>query len=597
VTVRAVIVGIERYDQDEWNVPAPAVNAIAMARWALRSGVQPNNILLFVSPLDPAITQELSNAGIEVRGATLRDIDTALRTQLVGAETGSNLFFYWSGHGMTDRIGQRLFFCSDYTPVLADRVFNASLFFRKLRSDTFVSYRKMLAVADVCGTNSKTPVEPATYDPGLPSKRDHLIYFATPEGGYATARTGEGAFTYSVLQALQTFTGFPEFDSFKARLDAELKASSLPRFLLDTRTETGESAAHFGVAMRSPDVIANSLIELLVTLRVPSSDLQTHFLATAEALNNPRLFTAEGLTGMVRELSGLRDPDPGATHGIVQFVLRLCADQRLKEPLEAWLVRWAEDPTVDFERTRLEAEQSRCLLILDVEADAEGEIAGLRPSLRSLDQTQLRGRPFDPVPVRTWDDVRDAVLAILQRLEADGFTRDLEIHLVVEASVFGRPFHRLPSLKKGVKLGEEFVVVLHHRERIIPGLSAAKRRWLKWVRAVSCLDPAELAWTRCAENQALPNRPCLCLAAGLPSHQGKGTLAKLVNLGAPFIYWPHGVDEPDAEKDLTALVQNLTTLAGMPEALLCKRIIDEAASGSLLWDELSFNPYGRLEWR
>jgi hypothetical protein len=592
VTVRAVIVGIERYDQDDWNVPAPAVNAVAVARWVLRSGVQPDDVLLFVSPLDPEITKDLSETGVKVHGATFRDIDTALRIQLPRAEPGSNLLFYWSGHGMTDRIGQRLFFCSDYTTVLADRVFNASLFFRKLRSDIFANYRRMLALADVCGTNSRAPVEPAVYDPGPPSKRDHLIYFATPEGGYARAETGEAAFTHAVLQALDRFVSFPDFNLFKDRLEVALKALSLPRFLLDTKSETGESQGYFGIATMSPDSIANSLIELLVDLRVPRADLQTHFLATVVALKNPRLFAAEGLTGMVRELSELRDPDPGATHGLVQFVLRLCTYPKLKGKLENWLALWAVESTVDDEQANLEAEQGRNLLILDMEVDARDQIVVLRPSLRSLDQIKLRGRPLDPVPVRTWRDVENAVLAVLRQLETDGFTRDLEIHVVVEANVFHRPFHRLPSLKAGIKLGEKFAVVLHHRERTVPGVSAAKRRWLKRVKAVSSREPAGLTWTRCAQVPHLPRDPCLCLASGPTSAQGKLALGKLIDLGAPFIYWPHSEDEPDAHEDLTNLVRDLETLEDMPEALLGKRIIDRATSGSLLWDVLSFKPYG-----
>jgi hypothetical protein len=591
VTVRAVIIGIEKYDDASLDVDAPAANAVAMAQWAKNHGIAAADIFLFVSSLDHALSATLDAMGIRNRGTKKYDIETALRTNLPVVEDGSSLLFYWSGHGMTDVNGQRLFFCSDYTAQLTDRVFNATLFFRELRNDYYAGYRRQLVLADVCGTNSQMPVRPANYDPGTPRKRSQLIYFATPEGGYALAATREGAFTHHARRVLNNFEGFPDFVAFKEQLDKELRASELPRFLLDGRSEDDEWQDRFGRASASEDQTANSLVELLVGLRIRHTEATASFQATVSALKNPRLLAAEGLTGMVRELSDLREPIRGATHGLVQFVLRL--SQALPQhmvALTAWLARWAQQETVDYEAEKLRVEHGRSALIVDVVSDQRGEIAHLRPMLRSLDQTQSRGPRFGPIPVRSWEEVDDAVQGILQQLDKEGF-HDIEIHFIVDTTVFDRPFHRLRGLNRPL-LGEEFGVLLHHRTRVQRSLSTPKRIWQERARAVSCKAPADLAWTRCAQHQDLPRTADLCLAGWPPNGLGKMVLDKLVMLGVPFIYWPHSEDEPDVERDLTQIVKGLGTLSAMSDAIRQKRLAEVISSGSLLWDDASFNPYG-----
>jgi hypothetical protein len=49
----ALIVGIEKYQAgSDWNLNGPANDAINFANWLLARGVTPENIHLFVSPLD-----------------------------------------------------------------------------------------------------------------------------------------------------------------------------------------------------------------------------------------------------------------------------------------------------------------------------------------------------------------------------------------------------------------------------------------------------------------------------------------------------------------------------------------------------------------
>jgi vWA-MoxR associated protein C-terminal domain/Caspase domain len=602
---RAVIVGIERYALEKWNVDAPALNAISIAKWALSAGISPDDIFLFLSALDDTVTEELVGAGVKVRSATFSEIDTFLQTDLAIPQGGSDLILYWSGHGMTDTAGHRLLFYATYTPQLPNHVFNASLFVRDLRGDAFTCFQRALILADVCGMYSDTPVRPAVYLPGPQYQSRQLTYFATPEGGYAIADTGEGAFTNSALQVLRKFNSFPDLDGFQGHLDRILKASESTRYRIYYQSDQEEGEVYVGRGRSSDDPLADGLIELLIKL-APSNDLlDRHFRATAVTIGNPRLLSAQGVTGMVRELNALQDEIEGPTHGLIQFLLRLCSERQLEVELSKWLSHNAKLFAVNNEKARLATESGRKLLILDLEVDIQGNLTGFRPLLRYRDFSLVPAKLEGHKPVSKWSELEAALKTLLADLESQGLAGDLEIHIIAGPEVFNRPFHLLaglnpPKKKKKRRLGEQFGVVLHHRERFRRPLSAEWRRWQKKAKALEGMEPKSLAWTCFRPNEDLPSTPTLCLAGfavvtGPAGEDGIETLRRLLELGAPYVYWPHDPAENDSEVMLAELLKQLNTLADMPEALWERRIAEaQIRSGSLLWDGLAFQPYNHL---
>ena len=596
MTIRAVIVGIETYGGCLEEVVSPAENALLMAAWAITHGITRDDVYLFVAAADPTVEDRIRGMGLVNRGATLHQIENVLRKELAcaaagGIEPGSKLFFYWSGHGMTDTRGQRLLFCADYSSHLIDRVFNASLFFRDLRTDEYEGYRTMLALADVCGTNSQLRVRPADYDPDTAHKRNHLIYFATPEGGYARARTGEGAFTHLALQALESSAQFPDLALFRDRVQQELEESGLPRFLVDYRSEDDEwEQRRFGKFQPSTDQRANSLIELLVDLELLNAEAEKAYRATVWTLKNSRIPPAAGITGSVRELSALDAVDGQAPGGLVQYVLRLAESLPDHESrLMAWLDRYADKAVVLDERARIDETRGANLLIIWVVAGSDGRIQTLEPRLRHRETAMAIGPLLKNIDIRADYGVELAIADLLRTLEANGFL-DLEIHFLVDANVLDYPFHRLPSLEEDVCLGQAFGVVLHHRERYLKARTPAKRFWENRAKGVSTIAPANLSWTRCSEGQQLPTEADLCLAGWLPSAQGKKILAKLLYLGVPYIYWPLVDGEPDAEPGLTQTIRSLHAHSGIADAMLRRRIADGTTTGSMLWDDVDFKP-------
>ena len=245
--------------------------------------------------------------------------------------------------------------------------------------------------------------------------------------------------------------------------------------------------------------------------------------------------------------------------------------------------------TIRDEQDMIEQTRGASLLIIEVLADQDGKILALDPRLRTRGTGDSFGPLLGKTDMREGYGVEHAVADLLRRLRNDGVS-DLEIHFLVDATVFDYPFHCLPSLDEDTLLGEAFGVVLHHRERFLKSRTPAKRFWLNRAKNVSAVLPANLSWTRCLDGQALPTDADLCMAAWLPNGPGKKLLAKLLNLGVPYLYWPLVDGELNAEPGLTEAIRKLPRHTGIADAMLKQRIADTTASGSVLWDDVDFKP-------
>jgi hypothetical protein len=224
----ALVIGIEKYDQSDWDTIGPCANALAVAEWLIFAQIPPENMFVFLRPVadyDPRV-KYLRNLGVDIcTSATWSIIDSFCFEKLPASRpAGSHLFIYWSGHGFAEnRTGQRYFICGDYThSALHNRVFNASLFLRHLRSPEFQSFSETLLLADVCGARQNVKLNDPRGGPSDVGDRNQLAYFATPEGQWAHGEEGRGAFTDVVLVALKQAAPWPSLENFQFALDKEL---------------------------------------------------------------------------------------------------------------------------------------------------------------------------------------------------------------------------------------------------------------------------------------------------------------------------------------------------------------------------------------
>lgn len=594
MTIRAVVVGIDHYDEPDWDRTGPVANAVAVARWLVGIGVAPADIHLFLSPEDRCRGEV--PAGCTVRDASDATIRNFLAEDLAtGCPSGSQLFFYWSGHGASGEQGQRLLFGADYRRTRPQNVFNVDGFFSRLRSSAYACYDEMIALLDVCGVRTEAPVAPPPLLPaGGPWQPRHLVYYATPEGAYALADTGVGAFTYSALAVLGRFGGWPDLDVLGDALDARLRALDLPRFRLRWQdSATGGNEGVYGKAGSTAAPATDELIETLLRQPVAVGVIARYYRATTRAIGG-RIEQVEsnGITGMVRELAALADGGTFLSSGLTQFLLRLATVAELADPIARWRARYPTlvSAAIEAEETRrLALEGGRKLLLLVVDAD-DDRLTGLGAMLRNRDLTLIQGITFPHYPLSDWATLRDAIVDVLARLKAAGLAEDLEVHVFADVGVVHHQFHALPGLETWSRLGDDYAVVMHYRWRYGGQNRPMKDSWRRQHGELANHAQTDPAWCELQPAGMLPRhgQPWYAgfpLVGGAGDRSSRERLRQLLHHGAPLVYWAHDALASDVATQLQTLA--LPDYRGMPDRFREGRTGSDpiASAGSLLWDD------------
>ncbi|QIJ65239.1 caspase family protein [Streptomyces sp. JB150] len=171
--VRALIVGIERYDAGEdWALPGPARDAVAFHRLLRAAGVPGHRLRLHLAPLAPYVP-DVPYAPAD--HATLRRV----LVRELPAEPGDVLWVWWGGHGVLDRSGGLRLFCSDATT--ADKVgIDLDSALTRYAGDAVAGFAEQLWIVDACESfeealNFRDPLPPQA----LPVGRRDLAHRQT----------------------------------------------------------------------------------------------------------------------------------------------------------------------------------------------------------------------------------------------------------------------------------------------------------------------------------------------------------------------------------------------------------------------------------
>ena len=227
----ALIVGIEKYDQPDWNRSGPVAGAIEMAYWCQRIGMHPRNIRMFLSLNDQdadwakeqrSALGRFTKSGVKIVEDTSREtIDTFWRSELPKLPDGdSRLLVYWCGHGVTRPDRDRILLHTDYnTNNLRSRVTSFNDFRATLATQSYQNFREQLIVADVCG-DFQGQVSP---NPQLPANPVDSIaqhcYFASLDGVSTQIQNDIGEFTESTLEILNQYQEWPDLDTLQNQMD------------------------------------------------------------------------------------------------------------------------------------------------------------------------------------------------------------------------------------------------------------------------------------------------------------------------------------------------------------------------------------------
>ncbi|MGR9235048.1 VMAP-C domain-containing protein (plasmid) [Rhizobium leguminosarum] len=601
--VRALVVGVSRYYSDDWNTDGPVHNATAMTRWLLDLGVPAENIQLFsdVAHVAKEDAEDLAARGVAAVAPQHHAISRFWRqTLLDSAKREDRLFFFWSGHGMTDRSSNRLFFCGDYTHQLQNNVFNMTEFLAMTRSSAFQQYSSQVLFADVCGTYENAPTLPTTAGRLNIAAVDQFTAFATREGEYTPMDDSSGAFTRALLEVLALIgKRWPDEEAFRSRLEEVSSRSSLQPFTVDIKGKRETIRASFG--QKSPDraAFAKDAFEMLSSHEIGAVQ-RLHFQRTMVSLGLASFPKVPTLWNLIEELSDLQDARDGrAPYGLVEFLARLQSDPTLSENAKRDILEWLRlygKGRLREAKERIEIDRETRMLLFKVH-HVNGRLKEVESYVRFGDQTPIPGFNVEASEIDSWETLCQSVRDRVEDPKLGAQRGDLQLHFFVDVPLFDLPFHKIQT-SDCVALGEQHVCIVHSLRRALqPDKCEEIELWREWAQALG-----QSALCNVPLRQVQPNpmsNDGICYAdfpvlSGPDGTAGKSEIHRIIRLGSPLLCWTHAGTSNDT---LVEELREIACQAGKQEdvrKVLYKRRLSAGAVASdlsVLSDEWGFRPF------
>jgi tetratricopeptide (TPR) repeat protein len=249
--VYALVVGIEKYKAGvEYDLNGPANDALKFADWLLERKVKPENIQLFLSPLDKnaGLLENAITRGFTPESATHDKIAQYIRSQLTRENSrGDLLYVFWGGHGIvttTDATVRRLFFADtdddskwnlDFNSLVESLStaaygagFSQQIFFIDACANLFYQGQAQTIQGEVAGVEFAAS--------GQVERSEQFVLFAAPVYEVATNSTDEGTghFSKAVLEKLQEQPLFPQMKALAEQIQSDFlnNRKILPAYLI-----------------------------------------------------------------------------------------------------------------------------------------------------------------------------------------------------------------------------------------------------------------------------------------------------------------------------------------------------------------------------
>jgi len=164
-------------------------------------------------------------------------------------------------------------------------------------------------------------------------------------------------------------------------------------------------------------------------------------------------------------------------------------------------------------------------------------------------------------------------------------------------------------LDNGETLGENFIVLVHHRERFRNQAGKFHKNWVDYAHQLSLDKPGQVKLLPVplpgnagvhpeGEKGLCYTRFIVPGASASPfGNQEKKILMALMKLGVPYLHWRHAPVDDGALKDIESFLagklKNLNSLGEFPQAYTNGRINGNllACQATLLWDDPQFQPF------
>ncbi|MEH1900711.1 MAG: NB-ARC domain-containing protein,Caspase domain-containing protein [Nostoc sp.] len=209
-----LIVGIEKYQESEWNVTGggPADDALKFAHWLHLHGVPKENIRLCLSALEEN-HQLIGECGLTVEKATEQNISDIV-TNFLSPKSGDLLYIFWAGHGLINSERERRLICADANQQNWQNLDLNSLLVL-LGSDKF-QIRNHICIIDACANyvleldGRPTNLGGKAFLSGEPrTDTQQFVLLATREGEQAKVNSENktGYFSQAVREAFAAANG------------------------------------------------------------------------------------------------------------------------------------------------------------------------------------------------------------------------------------------------------------------------------------------------------------------------------------------------------------------------------------------------------
>jgi Caspase domain/Trypsin-like peptidase domain len=211
VARHAIVIGIDKYANNDWSLRASVKDALRFVDWALDRGeVEPGNLRLFLSSKDPP-----PNTRVPYKDARSRTIRSAIQAFMDGAGAGAErLYFYFGGHGLSAPGVRKepVLIPADVKELPLDA--NLLLGFSEVitalgRSEPDEQFFFLDACRDF-GLENFEPALGSAVGPWTPPREDdartrQFVLYATAPGerAYEQQALGKGVFTSALIEVLE----------------------------------------------------------------------------------------------------------------------------------------------------------------------------------------------------------------------------------------------------------------------------------------------------------------------------------------------------------------------------------------------------------
>ena len=231
----ALVVGIEKYSnlpENTW-LDGPARNAVDFTKWLLEKEVSPDNIGLFISPLDInySLIEEADLIDIN-QEATSTNINNYIKNKIYNkSEEGDLLYIFWGSHGNTNTAEgklEQILLYSDYSEESPEHL-SFDLLYTALKIPLArQGFKQQIYIIDACREYYDSEQGYETFrinfkPKGKKNIKYQFILYATLQGDVAQNKQGTGIFSYEVLKALESYPLMPDMDALAKKVAGNLE--------------------------------------------------------------------------------------------------------------------------------------------------------------------------------------------------------------------------------------------------------------------------------------------------------------------------------------------------------------------------------------